>query len=62
MGSKVSTVSSYRLRQNTGDIIHCSGTCFSDNRLRHWQCVEKPPEIMHCELRCNPPAGECLPE
>ena len=62
MGSKVSTVTTFRARdRNSRSFIQCSGMCFSDHVTRHWQCeVPTDDTIVHCHLSCRPPHGDCI--
>ena len=58
MGAAVSTVTTFR--PAAGRVVNCSGRCFSDGVTRHWQCRAEPGDIVHCQLHCSPPQGECL--
>lgn len=65
MGSMISTVTTYRLRDGDsfGSTINCSGRCFGSGQTFHWQCKAEGDEIMHCALDCNHvPHGQCRPE
>ncbi len=63
LGSKESTVTSYRARgdnNSSGSSISCSGTCFSDGVTRYWTCKGTHADVV-CHLSCSPPKGGCLP-